>query len=147
VSSELGWPFRGDIRASDEDRERTARFLREHFAAGRLRPEELEQRVERAYAAVSRRELARLVSDLPSDRLRRGSRRFYYGQRTALRYHAAAYGIVNGTLIGLWEVTGQGLFWPAIALVPMTAVLALHASFSRWLRRRLRITGRRSVRE
>jgi DUF1707 SHOCT-like domain len=142
VSTELGRLLRVDVRASDEDRERTARALREHFAAGRLGAQELEQRVERAYAARSRRELAQLVSDLPSDRLRRGAERFYRGQRLALRYHSATYVAVNGGLIGVWELTGQGLFWPAFVLAPMTALLGLHLSFSRWLRRRLGVARR-----
>jgi len=139
VSSELGPVFRGGVRASDEDRERTTRSLRVHFAAGRLAADEFERRVADAYGAQTRRELARLLSDLPGDRLGRAARRFYYTQRTGLRYHAATYVTVNGTLIGVWELTGQGLFWPGLVLAPMTAALGLHAAVSRWLRRRLRI--------
>jgi hypothetical protein len=147
VSSGLGWPSRGGIRASDEDREHAARSLREHFAAGRLGAEELEQRVAQAYAARSRRELAALLSDLPADRLGRAVRRLYYRQRTALRYHATTYIAVNGTLVGVWEVTGHGLFWPGIVLAPMTVVLGFHAAVSRWLRNRLRISGGRGEAE
>jgi hypothetical protein len=146
VPPELGPPVRRRVRASDEDRERTARSLRAHFAAGRLTADEFERRVAKAYGAHTRRELARLLSDLPADRFRLAVQRFYYGQRVALRYHAATYVAVNGTLVGVWELTGHGLFWPGFVLAPMTAVLGLHASISRWLRRRLRITrGRRSA--
>ena len=137
------WRSRRDIRASDEDRERTAEALRAHFAAGRLQSVELEHRIERAYTANTRRELAGLLADLPADRLSRGLRGFYHGQRTALRYHAATYVTVNGSLVGFWELTGHGFFWPALVLAPTTAVLGAHATFSRWLRRRLRILPRR----
>ena len=42
------------IRAADDDRERVARELREHMLAGRLRPEEFEERVGKAYDALPR---------------------------------------------------------------------------------------------
>jgi hypothetical protein len=114
--------------------------LRAHFAAGRLSADEFEQRVAKVYAARTRSELARLLSDLPADRPGRAMRRLYFGQRTALRYHAAIYLAVNGTLLGVWELTGQGWFWPGLVLAPMTALLGLHAAISRALRRRLHIT-------
>lgn len=65
----------------------------------------------------------------------------YHGQRTALRYEAVGYVTVNGSLIGVWELAGHGLFWPALVLAPTTALLGSHAAFSRWLRRRLKIKG------
>jgi hypothetical protein len=126
------------VRASDEDRERAARSLREHFAAGRLEEAELERRVDRAYAAHSRRDLAELLSDLPTDRIGRAAMRFYRGQRTALKYHALTYVTLNGSLVGIWELTGHGRFWPAVVIVPTSGVLAMHVTASRWLRRKLR---------
>ena len=45
------WAFNGGVRASDADRERTVASLKRHYAAGRLRTEELERRVKRAYQA------------------------------------------------------------------------------------------------
>jgi Domain of unknown function (DUF1707) len=53
------------VRASDEDRERVVAALKEHCAAGRLTLAELPDRVERAYAATTLKELARLTDDLP----------------------------------------------------------------------------------
>jgi hypothetical protein len=53
------------LRASDEDREQTATRLRHAAAEGRLRAEELEARLEAAFAARTYRELEGLVSDLP----------------------------------------------------------------------------------
>jgi hypothetical protein len=53
-----------DIRASDADRERTVRVLRSSGANGQLTVDELDERVEAAYAARTRGELERLVEDL-----------------------------------------------------------------------------------
>ena len=52
-------------RASDDDRERVAASLSRHAQAGRLDAEELEQRLERAYAAKTVAELDELQRDLP----------------------------------------------------------------------------------
>ena len=54
------------LRVSDEDRERVVLALRDGAAEGRLTFDELAQRTERAYTAVSRSELDRLVDDLPA---------------------------------------------------------------------------------
>ena len=43
-----------DVRASDSEREAVAESLRNHAAAGRLDPDELEDRLGRAFAAVTR---------------------------------------------------------------------------------------------
>jgi hypothetical protein len=54
------------LRVSDEDRERAVLALRDAAAAGRLTFDELAQRAELAYTAVSRGELEQLVADLPA---------------------------------------------------------------------------------
>ena len=54
-----------DLRASDADREAAVEALRHHAVAGRLDSEELEERVEKAYAAKLLSELAELQVDLP----------------------------------------------------------------------------------
>ena len=53
-----------DIRASDADRERTVTVLRTSGANGQLTVDELDERVEAAYAAKTRGELEQLVEDL-----------------------------------------------------------------------------------
>lgn len=55
-----------DLRVSDQDRERTAGQLREHFAAGRLTQDELNERVQTAYSARTQNELGKLLEDLPA---------------------------------------------------------------------------------
>jgi uncharacterized protein DUF1707 len=53
------------LRASDADRDAVTDRLRQAAGEGRLEPEELEQRVDRALRARTYGELARLVADLP----------------------------------------------------------------------------------
>jgi uncharacterized protein DUF1707 len=55
------------MRASDADRERAAASLARHAQDGRLDAEELEQRLERAYAAKTVAELDALQRDLPAE--------------------------------------------------------------------------------
>jgi hypothetical protein len=55
-------------RASDADRERVVGWLRDGHYQGRLTVEELDDRIARAYASVTRGELATLVDDLPVPR-------------------------------------------------------------------------------
>src|SRR5215469_16513663 len=53
------------MRVSDADRERVAERLREHFAAGRLTSEELDERVTAALGAKTAGELHTVLADLP----------------------------------------------------------------------------------
>src|SRR5918994_1248594 len=77
------------MRAADADRERTAERLRDAAAEGRLRPDELETRLETALSASTLGELKRVVMDLP-----------------------APYLAVSALLIMIWALTGAGYFWP-----------------------------------
>src|SRR3954454_13738627 len=56
------------LRASDAERERVADALRRHHVDGRLDTEELQERLERCYAARTTGELAPLLADLPAER-------------------------------------------------------------------------------
>ncbi|GAA3120836.1 DUF1707 domain-containing protein [Planomonospora alba] len=58
------------MRASDDDRDKVASVLREHYAQGRLTVEEFDERLERLYASKTYGELAVLTSDLPGVDLR-----------------------------------------------------------------------------
>jgi Domain of unknown function (DUF1707) len=55
------------IRASDADRERVARILRDHAVVGRLTTEELDERTGRAFGARTLGELDALLTDLPRE--------------------------------------------------------------------------------
>src|SRR4051794_20498583 len=54
------------LRASDAERDEVAGALARACAEGRLAPDELERRVQLAYAATRRAELDELVADLPA---------------------------------------------------------------------------------
>ena len=57
----------GRIRVGDADRERVIDRLRSHAAAGRLDTQELEERLERAYAARYGSDLQAVLAELPSE--------------------------------------------------------------------------------
>jgi hypothetical protein len=59
------------MRASDAERGATAELLRRHHAEGRLDTDELEERIERCYAAKTLGQLDALTADLPGPRSRR----------------------------------------------------------------------------
>lgn len=61
------------MRASDADRERVAEELRRHHLDGRLDTDELQERLERCYAARTGTELSALLADLPDQNVGRRS--------------------------------------------------------------------------
>lgn len=54
------------LRASDEDRDRTAALLREHHAVGRLDAEEFSNRLDKTFAARTVGDIDALLRDLPA---------------------------------------------------------------------------------
>jgi hypothetical protein len=141
--------YRAVIRSSDDERERCAVALRLHYESGRLSADELEERVEAAYRSRTRGELALLLRDLPALRTIASftaPRRSAFAcavdriDRLFLRAHATAFGVTNGSFVGIWALTGGGEFWPAWLLVPWAPFLAWHAGGS-WTVRRL-VRGR-----
>lgn len=65
MSSPPAVPDRGNIRASDADRERVAEILRQAAGDGRLTMEELDERLDAVYAAKTYAELEPITKDLP----------------------------------------------------------------------------------
>lgn len=53
------------IRVSDADRDRVTAQLRDHFAAGRITPSELDERISAALNAKTFGDLRRITADLP----------------------------------------------------------------------------------
>jgi DUF1707 SHOCT-like domain len=118
-----------DLRASDEDRERAVRELREHFAAGRLSEEELSERVQAVYQARTDRELTALRADLPMLPATRAEqkaelvRRRSELQRRLLQQSGGAL-VPFGICTVIWVASGaHGSFWPIwvilIAVIPL----------------------------
>ena len=54
------------VRVSDLERDEVARSLRDHCAVGRLTVDELDDRLEGVYRALTQADLERLTRDLPS---------------------------------------------------------------------------------
>jgi hypothetical protein len=126
------------LRPSDAERERALGALKTHYAEGRLSTEELEERIENVYRSDTRSGMAFYLRDLPMWGLRRliviRARRL---QRALLRMHLFTYATLNASLLGIWALTGEGVFWPAWLLIPSTALFGWHVVVSRRLTRAL----------
>jgi hypothetical protein len=107
-----------DLRVSDEDRERVASEIREHFALGRLDADELSTRLGQAYAAETERELETLRADLPRLPPGAAARRATDATRRALRTRqhvrrAAVLLLPSCASTLVWLLAGaHGSFWP-----------------------------------
>ena len=134
-------PLNPEMRASDVDRDRVAAALREHCAQGRLSVEELNERLEAAFAARTLGELEQVTKDLPEEdlhyrpiaahqRARPVPARAPGGlavYRTALRTVGAAYVTTNLICFTVWLIvalTGGGAYpWFLWVAGPWGAVL------------------------
>jgi hypothetical protein len=102
------------VRASDADRDAVIDRLREAAGEGRLEPDELEERVDRALRARTYGDLAELLSDLPGEgRVLMGRE----GWRTNPVARSAVFGA--GLLLAVTLV---------VAMVALVAVLLLAAA-------------------
>ena len=143
-----------NIRASDDDRDRTASLLREHHAVGRLDAEEFSERLDKTFAAKTVGELDKLLADLPAIDLYRLPDASLKRHRPtpghssalasaaagapALRQHGrlspawqAAVGSwvsVSAVLVVIWALSGMGYPWFAWIIGPWGAVL-----LGRWI--------------
>jgi hypothetical protein len=111
-------PGPGEIRVSDEQRERVAREIREHYAAGRLDDGDLSERVEAAYAARTEADLDALQADLPSlpanvtEQRAEVARRRSELQRRLLQQSGGALAPF-AICTAIWLLAGaSGPFWP-----------------------------------
>jgi hypothetical protein len=102
-----------ELRASDADRDRVATLLRDHAAAGRLDPEELDQRLDAALSARTTGELARLTDDLPDAP---GPVRDVERRRALHEAGGSLAPFIICVLI--WAFSGGGTFWPVWLLIP-----------------------------
>jgi uncharacterized protein (DUF1800 family) len=142
------------IRASDEDRDRTASLLREHHAAGRLTAEEFNERLDQAYQAKTLGELDEIMSDLPAIDLYRlpdASLRRYRpptpgasslveasGRGGVVAGHSrfspawqaawASWFTVSLVCFVVWALSGAGYLWPLWVAAPWGAVM-----LARWI--------------
>jgi hypothetical protein len=122
-------PWVSELRASDEERERAAAEIRDHFAAGRLTDDELGERLDAVYHARTQRELSELRADLPALPATRAQARAELAERRReLRGELIQH--TGGALAPffictvIWAFAGaSGYFWPAwvalAALIPL----------------------------
>jgi uncharacterized protein DUF1707 len=118
-----------DVRVSDQERDQTAALLRDHFAAGRITQDELNERVQAAYAARTQHQLAELVRDLPvlpatpqQLKAELAERRRHLRRRLFQEAGGAATPFVICTVI--WLASGaQGGFWPIFVAIPLILML------------------------
>ena len=122
----LSVPGYSDVLASDRERERAVVLLRDGGAEGRLTPEELEERVERALAARTRGELASVIGDLPDGAAATKAEPAVHGGRGPMGRQVASYAVVNLLLIVVWAISGAGYFWPIWPLLGWGLGLAKH---------------------
>ena len=118
-----------DLRVSDEQRERAASDIREHYAAGRLTDDELSDRVQAAYSARTEGELKALTADLPKLPATRAEQKAELVQRRRelqRRLFQEAGGGSGAFVIctAIWLASGaSGFFWPIFValgvLVPL----------------------------
>ncbi|HTT27097.1 MAG TPA: DUF1707 domain-containing protein [Solirubrobacteraceae bacterium] len=107
-----------DLRVSDEQRDRAAQEIREHYAAGRLTDDELSDRIQAAYSARTAGELKALTADLPKLPATRAQQKAEIAQRRRdlqRRLLQEAGGGSGAFLICtvIWLASGaSGFFWP-----------------------------------
>jgi hypothetical protein len=118
-----------DLRVSDQERDRAAQELREHFAAGRITEDELNERVQAVYTARTQQQLKSLLSDLPSlpaspqqVKAELAQRRSQLQRRLLQEAGGAATPFVICVVI--WVASGaQGGFWPIWVAIPLILML------------------------
>ena len=116
-------PGDAGVLVSDEERDRAASEIREHFAAGRLNADELSDRLSAVYAARTEGQLRAARANLPdlpvsrqAQRAELAARRSELSRRLIQRSGAGLTPFLICTVI--WFATGaSGIFWPIFALL------------------------------
>ena len=105
MAGELGgYDARSRLRVSDADRHQVAELLRVAAGEGRLDIEELEERLEAAYAAKTYGDLVPITADLPAGG-RTPAPRDPAGALTPAARHDSSFALMGGTSrTGVWEV-------------------------------------------
>lgn len=109
----------GAIRLSDAEREAAAADLAEHYALGRLTPEEHAERLDRIWAAKTRSELRPIFRDLPSPYSTFGASSRLLGERAGLHDHRDASPARRSVPTPLWAALGAVLVLAVIAKAPL----------------------------
>lgn len=123
MSDDAARPDAPALRASDAEREAAADALRRHATAGRLEPDELDERLGGAYGARTTDDLAALVADLPAlADPTAATRPADHAARVELRAHLLQRGggglAIVLVCVAVWVATGaEGHPWPVWVLL------------------------------
>jgi hypothetical protein len=119
-----------DLRVSDQQRDQAAHEIREHYAAGRLDADELDDRVQAVYRARTVQELASLRADLPNLPATRAQQKAELAERRGHLQRRLLQQTGGGAALFvlccvIWVVAGaRGQFWPVwVALVTLLPLL------------------------
>jgi DUF1707 SHOCT-like domain len=117
------------LRVSDQQREQTADALRDHFAAGRITEDELNERLDAALEAKTEPELNALLADLPKLPVSPQQRKAELVERRSQLQRRVIQEAGGGAAlfvlcIGIWAASGaNGQFWPIwvllVVLIPL----------------------------
>jgi uncharacterized membrane protein YccC len=104
------------LRASDHERDLTVAQLREHYGAGRISSDELDERSDAAFGARTVAELQALLADLPAlpaPPPRRGHDAGLEAAKRRVLQSAGTFALVVVACVAIWLATGaDGSFWP-----------------------------------
>jgi hypothetical protein len=114
-----------DLRASDEQRDRAAAEIRDHYAAGRLTEDELNERLDAAYGARTQGQLAELRRDLPTLSTRNEVAERRRRLRGELIQETGGAFVPFLICAAIWAFTGaESPFWPVwLLLLPSIAIV------------------------
>jgi hypothetical protein len=117
------------LRVSDQQREQAADALRDHFAAGRLSEDELNERLDAALKAKTDGELSALLADLPKLPVSPQQRKAELVARRSQLQRRVVQEAGGGAALfalcsGIWAASGaNGQFWPIwvllVVLIPL----------------------------
>jgi hypothetical protein len=114
-----------DLRASDEQRDRAAAEIREHYAAGRLTEDEFTERLDSIYKARTQGELAELRRDLPALSARNELAERRRALRGELLQETGGAFVPFLICTAVWAFAGaESDFWPVwLLLLPLIAIV------------------------
>jgi Flp pilus assembly protein TadB len=123
---------RGQLRVSDADRDRAVAELSEHFQAGRLTQDELEDRTGQALRARTGQDLAALFTDLPRPKPPAAGQAIS-GQRRPVEPYRAPFPrvAVVACVIAVAIVVSSGVHYAVFGLAPVIVLLVVARCLSR----------------
>jgi hypothetical protein len=119
-----------EVRISDADRNRVVERLREAYAEGRISLDELHERVDLAFGALTKQDVVSITKDLPKLKGRHGPPQSRFRPpRLFLKVNAVLWAIWGAeTLSGH---AGTHDLWPLVVTVPWAALVVIERTLPR----------------